>query len=135
MIVLGYAILGSAFVKISSDNQWILAFVTPLIRETITKILIFFVCKAAGSKSERSVILAKHYVSTKHAIFLTIIVGGVATPDTTYAIIATDFIMAIYQGLRIVRKQRKGINAKGDDITDLLLNLYLSFIPFSFLVI
>ena len=105
--------------KTSNNYQWILAFATPFVRDTITKILVFFVCKAAGTNSERSIILAKHYVSTKHAIFLTIIVGGVATPATTYSIIATDFVMAIYQGFKIIQKQRKGINTKGDmNVTD-----------------
>ena len=41
-------------------------------------------------------------MTTKHAVFLAIIVGGVSTPVTTYCIIATDYAANLYKGLKII---------------------------------
>ena len=49
-----------------------------------------------------------HHLETRHAVFLSIILGGIATPESTYCIIAIDFIINIYHGLKIVRKSNEG---------------------------
>ena len=52
-------------------------------------------------------LLVQHYLSTKHAIFLAIIVGGLATPSTNYFIVAIDTVFAVFDGWKVVRKYRQ----------------------------
>lgn len=51
--------------------------------------------------------LCGHYVGTKHAIFLSIIVGKLATQTTAYAIMTVEFISTVYNGIKLVYKQNK----------------------------
>ena len=127
-VIIGYGILGSAFIKVPQEYQWILALIAPFVRDATSRTITFFVSKAAGTESEKSTILVKHYVSTKHTIFLAVIVGGVATPATTYTILATDLVMAIYPGLKILRKHRKGINIKGDIYLHFTVHISSTFV-------
>ena len=53
-------------------------------------------------------------MTTKHAVFLAIVVGGVSTPETTYCLMAVDFIKAMYDGIKIVVKSKKGLASKSD---------------------
>ena len=67
--------------------------------------------KAAGSEENHlgksTNILVLHFLSTKHAIFLSIIVGGLATPVTNYCIVAIDTVQAMLDGWKVVRKYRQ----------------------------
>ena len=97
--VWGYGIFGSAFANAQPEYQWILALFNPLLRDINFKLLHYVTYKTArkvGDSSEKSVkTLTQHYVYCKHAIFLAVIVGGVATPTTNYCIATVDFIKAI----------------------------------------
>ena len=116
IVVWGYGIFGSAFANAQPEYQWILALFNPLLREINFKLLKYVVCKTAGAGdySGKSVeIITQHYVYCKHAIFLAVIVGGVATPTTNYCIAAMDFIEAIIDCLRIIRKYNQGLEVGG----------------------
>ena len=56
--------------------------------------------------------MCTHYAEVRHVIFLSIILGGVATLASTYIVIAIDFSMNIFDGLMIVRKHKKGLDGK-----------------------
>ena len=129
---MGYGVLGSLFVKIPQDYQWILALCTPLVKDAVTKIVLAVSFKSAGKDAYGKASVkfpAIHYVSTKHAIFLAVIVGGVATPATSFCIIVTDFLKAIYTGWKITRKFKTNQNIDGqyhlDYISILESNLQL----------
>lgn len=101
----GYAIFTTAFVKIPQEYQWILALFSPLFRDFIFKILNFVVNKAAGDEGQRShmmKLIPLHYMVTKHAVFLSIIVGGIATPMSSLCIMVTDFAKTMYSGGKII---------------------------------
>ena len=62
---------------------------------------------------------------TKHAVFLAIVVSGVATPETTYCLMAVDFVKAMYSGYEIV------VSAKnGKDVAELEGTLFVNMICF-----
>ena len=118
--VWGYGILGSAFVNASLEYQWILAFVCPLIRELNFKLLYHVTSKAAG-KEEASItsrssirILTQHYAYAKHAVFLAVTVGGVATPTTNYCIAGIDFLEAMFDCFKIIKKHNKNQETEGN---------------------
>ena len=103
--VWGYAFFGSAFATIPQEYQWILGLVSPFMKDLFSKLLLKVCYKSAGegSNGKHSIQFpCLHYMTTKHAVFLAIIVGGVSTPVTTYCIIATDYAANLYKGLKII---------------------------------
>ena len=67
---------------------------------------------AAGDEIVPYVYMCTHYAEVRHVIFLSIILGGVATLASTYIVIAIDFSMNIFDGIMIVRKHKKGLDGK-----------------------
>ena len=103
--VWGYALFGIAFATIPQEYQWILGLLSPFMKDLFSKLLLKVCYKSAGegSNGKHSIQFpCLHYMTTKHAVFLAIIVGGVSTPATTYCIIATDYATNLYKGLKIV---------------------------------
>ena len=89
---------------------------TPIPREIFAKLLLKVIYKAAGNGSQENKwieFLTQHYLLTKHAVFLAVIVGGVATPATNYCIVAVDFAEAMIDGLKVIRKYNQGQDIKG----------------------
>ena len=64
------------------------------------------------SKAARGVVLKEMtvniYYETRYAVFISIILGGVATTESSYCLIAIDFLTNLYHGLKIVRKSKAG---------------------------
>ena len=119
VIQYGYAFFTNAFVNVPKDYQWILALFSPLFRDYIFKILNFVVAKAAGEEGRGRYAMKfvpLHYMVTKHAFFLSIIVGGVATPMSSFCIMATDFAKTVYSGGKIVYriKVKNETNVEGE---------------------
>ena len=109
-VLSGYGVLGSLFVNISPEYQWTLALATPLVREAFTWLSLKLAYKSAGKGSEGKDSVkfpVQHYMATKYAVFLAIIVGNVATEVTSNLILIMDFIEQMYHGLKIVWKCKK----------------------------
>ena len=86
----GYGAFGNAFANVPQEYQWILGLLSPFAKDLSLKPLITIVYKSAclgstGAKSCKFPVI--HYITTKHAVFLAIVVGNVSTPLTTYCII------------------------------------------------
>ena len=102
-----YPILGFAFSIVPKELQWILALATPLVREFWVWIgpKVCFKASGTGSKGKVSTqLICQHYMETKHAVFLAVIIGGVATSESTYCILAVDFLLNMIRTWRIVAK-------------------------------
>lgn len=111
-----YDTLATVFTNVPKDYQWILGFLHPYVMKFSAKLATKVALKAAGKESKRSSSikrLVQHFITAKHAVFLSIIVGNVATPLTKYCIFANDFGRIIYAGLKIVRNKNKGQNVEG----------------------
>ena len=131
---MGYAIFGSAFATVPREYQWILAILSPLVKDFYNKIIVEVAYKSAGktSRGKRSIRYpVGHNMVTKHAVFLAIVVSGVASPETTYCLMAVDFVKAMYSGYKIV------VSAKnGKDVADLEgMYMYVNMIYFVWLVV
>lgn len=105
----GYSLFGTLFIYIPKDYQWILALISPLIREILVKLSLEVSYKSAGYGS-RGICSIKqpcnHYMETRHAIAMSIIIGGVATPASTYCVIGMDFMINVYRGLKIIYRSK-----------------------------
>ena len=103
----GYSVLGSGFVNISEEYQWTLALLTPFIKDLYSKALY-------GAEDNKSIkFLTQHYVITKHAIFLAVMIGGVSTPTTSLCIMAIDFAKTMQSGWKIIKKHKTNPNNEG----------------------
>ena len=116
---LWYSIYGSLFVKVPQDYQWILALFHIYVRDLFSKFILEVAHRSAGKEARGKMsikFLAGHYISTKHALFLGAIVGGVATPASSLCIMGTDFAKAMLSGYRIIKKHKKGDQIEGKQI-------------------
>lgn len=121
-----YVVLGIAFSTIPQRYQWTLALISPLFREFWVWIAPKPCDKASGGENVGAKFLTQHYMETKHAVFLAVILGGVATPETTYCILVLDYCINMYHTLRIIIKMKNQSYSKEEGIH--LSILYLSIL-------
>ena len=114
--MMGYAMFGSAFVIVPQDFQWILALLSPFVRDLFFKLLLKVAHKAGGKESKNFKeikFLVLHFVTTNHPVFCAVIVGSVSTPATSACIIAVDFFKALQSGWKIFKKYKNNSNVEG----------------------
>ena len=101
-----YNVCTFLFTFLSSQTQWILAFLLPYLREINFQILNKVLIYMPGVEDEdmRSVIVIG--LNTYHAIYVAVKLGHTATQMTSYSILAIDFILNIYSCYRIIRLHR-----------------------------
>ena len=99
-----YNFFTTVFTKVTKKYQWILGLFTPLIKELFIWLFVKLTSKASGSGNNKHTtkLSCIHYVESRHAVFMAIMVGSLLTPLTTYIIIGMDFAINIYKGLEIV---------------------------------
>ena len=116
-IIWAYGVFGTAFVNVLQEYQWILALISPLAPYMALKLLRKVTYKAAGQagfERTRSInFLTQHYITTKHAVFLAVIVGGVATPVTSACLMAVDFGKTMLAGWKILKKFKTNPDVEG----------------------
>ena len=116
--------MGSLFVNIPNNFQWVMAFVMPLFREfhMFATLRISYKCNINGKDAETLDSVKcpiNAYVSTKYAVFMAIIVGGVANNFTGYLILGLDFAEQMFHGFNIVwkfKKHNKNVEGKYKNI-------------------
>ena len=114
-ITWGYILMVVAFSSIPIEYQWMLALASPLMREFWVKFSTKACQKASGGSGSNHGItkcLGQHYAKTKHAVFLAVILGGVATPETTYCLVGMDLMINTYKSIQIVRNGQNGNKGK-----------------------
>ena len=53
-----------------------------------------------------------HYMETRHALFLAIMVGSISTETTTYVILGITTAQNVYKCISIIRKAKKNEDGK-----------------------
>ena len=96
----GYSFLGFAFALFPRDYQWILGLLSPLVRDLFTFMLQESVYRAGGkgARNQYSIRLtSSYYMEMRHAIFLAIILGSIATPITCYCVIGIKITYSCFR--------------------------------------
>ena len=109
-------LLGTAFAKVSEKYQWTLALICPLAREIFVRTLLEVSFRAAGSIHRNSYEVTfpgTHYMESRQSIFYCITLASVS-PLTSFVIIASDFVINIYHGVKIIYKYRKTVAEHND---------------------
>ena len=118
LIAILYQIWTTAFIKVPQDYQWVLGLLTPIIvKDIFVWALDNLSSRATGqNRTDATNLSCLHYIESKHAIFVSIMMGSILTPFTTWIILGMDFVMNIYTGLKIVHllKYSKKENAEDD---------------------
>ena len=94
-------------ININPEYQWILALLVPILREVSIWTLLKAVSKAAVGFSPNEMTVY-HSFETRYAVFLSIILGSIATAESSYCLIAIDFLTNLYHGIKIVKKSKAG---------------------------
>ena len=116
-----YILFGNGMIKIPSEYQWMLGLFSGIMRDFFVHFMVKSSIKSLGDTTDkdiinRSKISSTHLIETAHALQLTIVLASVATPITTYLILGMDFLINVYNGLKIVYqlKLSKKENAKDE---------------------
>ena len=108
-----------------SDYQPIAALYLILIREVNFWITSKFVTKMASGDEQGAQIVAGYYMAGRHGIHVCASIGGAASANTVYLLIAIDFLLNIYLAIKIVWLKKRGQEQIGQQI-DLLQKLTLN---------
>ena len=151
-----YGFLGTAFLKAPKEYQWIIAIFTPLVREIFVWTLLEVSYRASGISNLTRLIQGTHgshskypqklklscihYMGSRHALFLAVVMGSVATSATTNVIIALDFAINVYLALNIIyllkysKKENSRIIAQ-EELQELVMNERVeTIIPLTYIV-
>ena len=113
----GYVGVGNAFGRTPQEYQWIVGLLTPL----VVHFNVWFLQKVAhlasgenipNSQKRNIMLTCLHYMETRHALFLAIMVGSISTPTTTYVILGITTVQNVYKCISIVRKAKKNEDGK-----------------------
>ena len=104
-----YSALASELSNIEQEYQWILILLVPILREASIWIVLKVCSKAAEGTLEHKMTV-HHVYETRYVVFISIILGSIATPESSYCLIAIDFLTNLYHGLKIVKKSNTGAN-------------------------
>ena len=134
-----YAMITKGFISMRPNYQWVLALILPIIREINIWIITCLAKKSARGDLQSVAITCNHGVCTGHSLFLTYIVGNVATNVTAVLILAMDFMINVYLTIRIIRIQKKNTmtSEKGIElIQELVVSEMVEFmIPIFYLIV
>ena len=100
----GYGFLTTAFKKIPSEFQWTLVIFCILYRESLIRLLLKISFKVAAGYCDHYLLKLNVINSSlrNHTLFMTILIGSVASPSATYVILIFDFALNIFSALKIV---------------------------------
>ena len=113
-----YAAFGIGFALIPAEYQWMLALISPVLREIF--IITFCECgyKASGDEFKRGDFLVRYAATQcaeiRHCVTMAVIIGGAATETTAYIILVLDFIINSIRCFMIIRKAKaEGVTTQG----------------------
>ena len=116
-----YILFGNGMVNIPSEYKWMLGLFSGIMKDFFIYLIVKSSLKSLGDTTDKDIINKSkissiHLIETAHAIQLTIVLASVATPMTTYIMLGTDFLINVYNGLKIVYqlKLSKKENAKDE---------------------
>ena len=112
-IIWAYKIYGAAFVNVPQEYQWIVALFSPLVLEIAIKLQEEVFYGAAGKRMTSISYHVTHYATTNQTIFLAVLIGGVATEESSICLMVLEFGLIMFSGLNIIRKYRMGLDVEG----------------------
>ena len=134
-----YNFMVKTFLEYPEQYQWVLAIVSTVVREIFIWITKKVARKCCNGDPRRTTIVCSHLTNARHAIFLSTILGSIATQTTSIIILVMDSIINILLTLKLLvdTKYRKTANTekKIELLQDLALNEIVEIIvPLTYLL-
>ena len=141
--VWGYFLLNMSFVWIQRDYQWIIGIFGPFMREFEIWQFEYLSNLAATDNPQTRNLCRRHYMETRHCMFIAVNLAAIATDATTYLILGIDFAINMFQALKIAYNMKYRNHSYEDGkiyiqhygqsavILDLLRLILLSFFKIS----
>ena len=105
--VVTYAALAFAMSIVPQEYQWLLATASPLVRKVYVWVSVKLGYKASGGASPHKLVI-NDFLESRHAFFMSVMLGGLATDESAYCIIGMDFLINIYDAYKIIKKTNTG---------------------------
>ena len=114
-----------SFVWIPRDYQWIIGILSPVMREFEFWQFRYLSNLAATDNPQTRTLFRRHYMETRHCMFIAVNLAAIATDTTTYLILGIDFAINMFTCLKIVynMKYRKHSYEEGKINHSLFLRL------------
>ena len=97
------------FVNIDVRYQWTIALILPIFREFQIWLTIKVASKASLGDFTRVSIATNLLILIEHALSLTIIVGQLASFETSCLVLAIDFLMNIYTCFKLILNPKEDL--------------------------
>ena len=97
--------------SIPQKYQWILALISPLMRQIFLWVIEKLASKASGEALPHKLVI-RDCINTWHAIIISVLLGGIASIESAYCIITMDFLINIFNACRIIKKNKSGTDGK-----------------------
>ena len=135
-----YQIITIFFLKVSPEYQWGVAFCLPIIRELNLALMLKMTKIASAGKFSRVSCSVSHYMNSRHALYVAIIIGTIATFETSLVILGIDFLINLYISIKLIYLRKwKTETTRSEQVEllqELVLNEHVEFImPISYFVV
>ena len=102
-----YSFIAKVLLASKEKKQWVFAIFLPLIREINNWIMKKLAIKSASGDTSAVSITTAFNINTRHALFLSYVLGSVSTTLSSYIILGMDFTFNVFMALRIVWWQKR----------------------------
>ena len=125
-----YNVIAKGLLMFEDNYQWVIALTLPVFREFNVWFMTLLATKASNGDPKTVEITCVHIMGTRHALFLSYTLGSIATSETSFIILATDFLINLYISLRFVWVKKRtplNIEKQMELLQDLMINEMVEF--------
>ena len=126
-----YGFIKNILLTVPSEYQWIVALFLPLVRQVNVWAVFKFASKSTNGDIGSLRITCNYDVGLAHSMYLTILVGSIATNLTTAVILSLDFLINIYIIIKIISRKKNNLRDLEESIEllqDLVVNELIEFL-------
>ena len=131
ILTVEYNVIAKFLLIIDDNYQWIIALTLPIFGEFNVWIVTLLATKASDGDKRRTEVTCAHMMGTRHALFLAVTLGSIATPTSSKLILASDFLINLFIVMRLIRLKKKNplnLDKQIDLLQDLILNEMVEFV-------
>ena len=110
LVAIPYGVIKMMLLRCPSVYQWIIALFLPLVREIMIWMTIKLLKGSTNGDITRAELACNHAMCTAHAFIIAVILGSIATVETSAVLLGIDFIINLYICVKIIylNKNRPG---------------------------
>ena len=131
-IEISYKLYAELFIFVPQNYQWSIAIILLLAREVNNWVFSKIVRKISGFDDISSDMIATHFASARHALFISLVIGRLATNETSYFLLGIDFLANVYLCIRVIilsgKLAEKHKKKKMETILALVINETVEFL-------